>query len=49
MERICYYLDKRANGKMKIDCIMYSNEFGELAKSKEVFEWFTLLVQEQEL
>ena len=48
MERICYYLDKRANGKMKIDCIMYSNEFGELAKSEEVSEWFTLLVQEQE-
>ena len=48
MERICYYLNKRANGKMKIDCIMYSNEFGELAKSKEVSEWFTLLVQEQE-
>ena len=48
MERICYYLDKRANGKMKIDCIMYANEFGELATSKEAKEWFTLLEQEQE-
>lgn len=48
MERICYYLNKRAKGNMKIDCIMYANEFGELAKSKEAAEWFTLLEQEQE-
>ena len=48
MERIYFYLNKRAKGKMKIDCIMYSNEFGELAKSKEAPEWFTLLEQEQE-
>lgn len=48
MERICYYLDKRAKGKMKIDCIMYANEFGELARSKEVKEWFTLLERERE-
>ena len=45
---ICFYLNKRAKGKLKIDCIMYSNEFGELAKSKEAQEWFTLLEQEQE-
>ncbi len=48
MERICYYLNKRANGKMQIDCIMYANEFGELAKSKEAEKWFFLLEQEQE-
>lgn len=48
MERICYYLNKRTKGKMKIDCIMYANEFGELAKSKEASEWFFLLEQEQE-
>lgn len=48
MERICYYLNKRAKGKMQIDCILYANEFGELAKSKEAAEWFTLLAQEQE-
>ena len=34
MERICFYLDKRAKGRLGIDCIMYSNEFGELAKSR---------------
>lgn len=48
MERICYYLNKRTKGKMKVDCIMYANEFGELAKSKEASEWFSLLEQEQE-
>ena len=47
MERICYYLNKRAKGKMQIDCILYANEFGELAKSREVEGWFTLLEQEQ--
>lgn len=47
MDRICYYLNKRAEGKMKIDCIMYSNEFGELARSGEAERWFTLLAQEQ--
>ncbi len=48
MERICFYLNKRARDKIEIDCIMYANEFGELAKSKGVSEWFTLLAQEQE-
>ena len=41
MERIMFYLDKRATeaaqrtgqGKMEIGCIMYSNDFGLLAKS----------------
>lgn len=47
MERICYYLDKRAKGNMQIDCILYANEWGELAKSKEAEKWFTLLEQEQ--
>ena len=33
MERIFYYLNKRAGGKMQVECLMYANEFGELAKS----------------
>lgn len=48
MERICYFLNKRAMGKMRIDCVMYAKEFGELAKSKGAEEWFTLLAREQE-
>lgn len=48
MERICFYLNKRAKGKIQMECIMYANEFGELAKSKGASEWFTLLAQEAE-
>ena len=33
---------------MQIDCIMYDNAFGELAKSKEAEKWFTLLEQDRE-
>ena len=47
VERICYYTENRAGGKMKTDCILFSNEYGELAKSKGAEEWFTLLGQEQ--
>jgi cobalt-precorrin-5B (C1)-methyltransferase len=46
-EKICYYMEKRANGNLEIACIIYANEFGELAKSKGVEEWFTLLGQAQ--
>ena len=42
-----FYLEKRA-GKLAIECIMYANDFGALAKSKEAEEWFTLLAQEAE-
>lgn len=30
MEHIAFYLDKRAAGKIQIECIVYSNEYGEL-------------------
>ncbi len=46
-ERICYYLERRAKGTMQVDCILYANEFGELARSKGAAEWFILLEQEQ--
>ena len=41
-DRIIYYLGKRAKGKLVIDCIIYTNELGELSKSKEAGKWFTL-------
>ena len=47
VERICFYMENRAAGKIKMDCILYANAFGELAKSKGAKEWFTLLEQEQ--
>lgn len=46
-ERICFYLEKRAKGKLQTDCILYVNEWGELARSKEAAKWFTLLEREQ--
>lgn len=46
-ERICYYMEMRSGGKLKTDCILYANGFGELAKSKGAEEWFILLGQEQ--
>lgn len=48
VNRICYYLDKRAGGRLSIDCELYVNEFGELARSKGVEEWFILLEQDAE-
>lgn len=48
MERIMFYLNKRAGGRMQIDCILYDNTFGELAKSKEADRWFTLLERDAE-
>lgn len=34
LEKILFYLDFRASGKIQIECILYSNEFGLLAESK---------------
>lgn len=47
IQRVCYYLDKRSGGEIRMDCIIYANEFGELAKSEGAEAWFTLLAQEQ--
>jgi cobalt-precorrin-5B (C1)-methyltransferase len=44
LERILFYLDFRAQGRIKIECILYSNEFGLLAMSEGMKEgrslWF---------
>ena len=34
LEKILFYLDFRAGGRIKIECILYSNEFGLLAESQ---------------
>ena len=47
LEKIMYYLNKRAAGRMEIECIVYSSKYGELAKSKGAEKWLTLLVQDQ--
>ncbi len=33
MEKTCFYLNKQAAGRIRIECIMYANELGELAGS----------------
>lgn len=33
MEKACFYLKKRAAGKLHVECIMYSSDFGELTRS----------------
>lgn len=48
MNRIMFYLNKRAGDSLKVECILYANKYGELAKSKGAEKWLTLLVQEQE-
>lgn len=34
MEKASFYLDKRAAGRLRIECIMYAGAYGELAKSR---------------
>ena len=46
-KRVCYYMENRAGGKLKADCILYANEFGELAKSEGAEKWFILSGPEQ--
>ncbi|MBO6282903.1 MAG: hypothetical protein J6M63_03110, partial [Pseudobutyrivibrio sp.] len=45
LERILFYLDFRAQGKIKIECILYSNEFGLLAESQGFPLWGKLSAQ----
>lgn len=46
MERICFYLKKRAQGKMQIECILYANEFGELARSSGAENLLKIILEE---
>ena len=47
MDKIMFYLRKRANDRLEIECILYSSKYGELGKSEGADEWLTLLVQDQ--
>ena len=48
LDKVMYNLNKRAGNGLETECIIYSNVFGELAKSEGADRWLTLLVQEQE-
>ncbi len=43
MERILYYTNRRAGGRMQIECILYDNQYGELAKSAAAEEFLNEL------
>ena len=44
MDQIQYYLNKRADGRIQVETIMYSNEFGGLAKSAGADEMLQRIV-----
>ena len=46
MDKIMFYLNKRAAGKLEIECIVYANEYGTLAKSAQA-EIFLRELQEE--
>ena len=46
-ERICYHMEKRAEGKLQAECVFFTNESGEAGRSRGADKWFTLLAQEQ--
>ncbi len=43
LERVLFYLNFRAQGDLKLDCILYSNEFGILGISENVKELLTYI------
>ena len=45
LKKICFYMNKRAAGKMQIEVILYSNDFGELAKSDGAESFLNTLKQ----
>ena len=49
LEKIMFYLNKRAAGKMQIEVILYSNEFGELAKSENAEQFLQSLKTEKKI
>lgn len=46
MERILFFLNKRAGEGLQIECMMYSNEFGMLAMSNNAQEYLKQLMME---
>ena len=45
-KRVCANLDKRAQGKIKFECVLFSKELGELAKSDGATEFIERLIKE---
>ena len=43
LSQILFYLDKRCKGRLQIECILYSNDYGELAKSPGAMQYLEYL------
>ena len=39
MDRISHYLNKRAGDELRVECIVYSNRFGLLGKTRAADEF----------
>ena len=46
LKKICFYMNKRTAGKMQIEVILYSNDFGQLAKSDGAESFLNSLKQD---
>ncbi len=49
MNKIVYYLNKRQKDDIQIECIMYSNDFGELAKSKHAIDFLNKIKETENI
>lgn len=48
MEHIAFYLEQRSAGKIKVECLVYSNEFGELGCTPGAKELLAKLLEDME-
>ena len=48
VEQIMFYLNKRAAGRMEIEVILYSNDFGELGKSAHAEAFLKKIIQNRQ-
>ena len=46
MEHVAFYLDKRGDGKIKVECLVYSREFGELGCTPGAGELLAKLLED---
>lgn len=47
MDRIMFFMNKRSAGRIKIECMMYANQYGLLAKSEGAEEMLEVLKKQQ--
>ena len=48
MKKILFYLKKRVKEELRVECILYANEYGELARSDGAVELLEQIREEEE-